>query len=119
MLNATDDLYFEFDLKIIQDVFTNFGGKNNTLQFTLDIFNFANLLNSEWGLYKQVNNSALLVPQNVAALVPGGAVVPTFKLATFGNYPLGGGADGYPGTYRNNNSYASTYYMQFGLRYSF
>ncbi|MEM9932268.1 MAG: TonB-dependent receptor [Bacteroidota bacterium] len=39
-----------FDLKIAQEVFLNMGnGKRNTLEFTLDIFNFANLLNNEWG----------------------------------------------------------------------
>jgi hypothetical protein len=42
----------QVDLRIVQDVFTNVGGSNNTLQFTLDIFNFGNFLNSSWGIYQ-------------------------------------------------------------------
>jgi len=37
------------DLKIAQDIFTNIGDRRNTLQFTMDIFNFTNMLNKNWG----------------------------------------------------------------------
>ncbi len=37
------------DLKIIQDIGTNIGGKDHKLQLTLDIFNFTNLINKNWG----------------------------------------------------------------------
>lgn len=37
------------DLKLIQDIGTNIAGKDHKLQFTLDINNFSNLLNSNWG----------------------------------------------------------------------
>lgn len=37
------------DLKFMQEFFVNVGGKRNTLQFSLDIFNFTNLLNPNWG----------------------------------------------------------------------
>ena len=41
-----------FDVKFIQDFFTNFGtDRKYTLQFTLDILNAGNLLNDEWGTY--------------------------------------------------------------------
>lgn len=102
----------QIDIRIVQDIFTNLGGRNNTLQLTLDIFNFGNFLNKSWGVFKSLNNSALLVPANQALLAPGGTTVPTFRLATFANYPV-------TDTFRNNNSYFSTYYMQFGIRYSF
>ncbi len=39
----------QFDIKILQDIFTNIGGKRNTLQLSLDIFNVGNLLNKDWG----------------------------------------------------------------------
>ena len=107
----------QVDLRIVQDVFTNLGGSNNTLQFTLDIFNFGNLLNSEWGIYQTINAPAILTPVTLPA--QGSATMPTFRIATFANQPVAGGTSGYPGTYRANNSYASTYYMQFGLRYTF
>ncbi|MCB9503177.1 MAG: TonB-dependent receptor [Deferribacteres bacterium] len=38
-----------FDVKIIQDFYLNAGGKRHTFQITFDIFNFANLLNKDWG----------------------------------------------------------------------
>ena len=34
--------------------------RRNTLQFGVDIKNFLNLLNSDWGIYKTVNNTSLL-----------------------------------------------------------
>lgn len=102
----------EFDVRVMQDVFVNIGKKRNTIQFTLDIFNFANLLNSNWGLVQVANASAPLVLTNAAALVPGGTVRPTFRLNTDRGHVL---AD----TFRDNVSIASTYYMQFGLRYIF
>ena len=37
------------DLKFLQDFSLNAGGKKNTLQLSLDIFNFTNLLNKDWG----------------------------------------------------------------------
>ncbi len=38
-----------FDLAIRQDVGIKAGGKLHNIQLSLDIFNFANLLNNEWG----------------------------------------------------------------------
>ncbi len=37
------------DLHFAQDFYIDVNGKRNTLQFTFDIFNFTNMLNSEWG----------------------------------------------------------------------
>lgn len=102
----------QFDLKIAQDIFTNIANRKNTLQFTLDIMNLGNLLNPSWGIFKQINSSAILAPANTAALTPGGTTVPTFRMATIGGVPVSE-------TFRDNNSITSTYYMQFGLRYIF
>ena len=102
----------QIDIKFIQDIFTDLGGKRNTLQFTIDIFNFGNMLNKDWGAFDQVNASSVLVPTNQNALVPGGGVVPTFRLQTDRGKPV-------TETFRDNNSIISTWYMQFGLRYIF
>jgi hypothetical protein len=102
----------QVDLKIIQDIFTNLGGKKNTIQLTLDIFNFGNWLNKDWGTFDQVNAAGILVPTNQNNLVPGGTVRPTFRLQTDRGQPV-------TSTYRDNNSITSTYYMQFGIRYIF
>jgi hypothetical protein len=102
----------QLDLRFAQDIFTNVGGKKNTIQFTVDIFNFGNLLNKNWGAFDAVNAPGILVPTNQAALVPGGNVRPTFRLQTDRGQPV-------TSTFRDVNSIASTYFMQFGLRYIF
>ncbi|MEO7925042.1 MAG: carboxypeptidase regulatory-like domain-containing protein [Chitinophagaceae bacterium] len=100
------------DLKFMQDLFVKSGKSRNTLQFTLDIFNVGNMINPSWGKVKTINASSILVPQNQNSLVPGGTVVPTFRLATDrGNIITR--------TFRDNVSVASTYSVQFGLRYIF
>jgi hypothetical protein len=70
------------------------------------------LIDPNWGKVKTINASSILVPTNQANLVPGGTVVPTFRLATDRNAPI-------TQTFRDNVSVASTYYMQMGLRYIF
>jgi hypothetical protein len=100
------------DLRFSQDIFVNVGKNRNTLQFTVDIMNFGNLLNKDWGIVKQVNAASILVPTNVSSLTPGGTVRPTFRLQTDRGNPVSE-------TYRDDNSLTSTYYMQFGLRYIF
>ena len=38
-----------FDLRLEQEVFANFAGRNRGLSVALDVFNVGNLLNSDWG----------------------------------------------------------------------
>ena len=102
----------QVDVKILQDIFMNVGKNRNTVQLSLDIFNFGNLINPNWGKVRSVNASSLLVPTNQNALVPGGTVKPTFRLQTDRNNPV-------TDTFRDNVSVFSTYYMQMGLRYIF
>jgi hypothetical protein len=102
----------QVDVKILQDLFANFGKRRNTFQFSVDIFNFGNLLNASWGKVKSTNATSILVPTNAPSLVPGGTVVPTFRLATDrGNIITR--------TFRDNVSTVSTYSIQFGIRYIF
>lgn len=102
----------QVDVKFVQDLFTNVGKNRNTVQFSIDIFNFGNLLNPSWGRVKAVNASSILVPQNVSSLTPGGTTRPTFRLAADrGNIITS--------TFRDVVSTASTYFMQFGIRYIF
>jgi len=102
----------QVDFKFLQDIFVNIGGKRNTLQFSFDVFNLGNLLNRSWGVKKLTNSRGILVPQNASALGGAGNPRPTFVLATDRNAPIST-------TFRNDVSLASTYYMQFGLRYIF
>jgi hypothetical protein len=111
----------QVDVKLAQDIFTDLGGKRNTLQFTADIFNIGNLLNRNWGTVQTVNVASnnvasILFPTNVttnnSTVAPGGTTRPTFRLATDRGQPV-------TSTFRDLNALASTYYMQFGLRYIF
>ncbi|WCT10657.1 TonB-dependent receptor [Mucilaginibacter jinjuensis] len=102
----------QFDFKFLQDIFTNVGGKRNTIQFSLDILNVGNFLNKEWGIQRSVATSNILVPKNIASLVPGGNVKPTFTLQTDRNLPASQ-------TFRDNVGFGSTWTMQFGFRYIF
>ncbi len=102
----------QFDIKIIQDIFSNINGKRNTVQLSIDILNVGNLINNEWGIQKVVNNSNILVPTNAASLVPGGTVKPTYRLGQDRGALI-------KDTYRTNLAFNSTYYFQVGLRYIF
>jgi len=100
------------DLKFIQDVFTKIGKSKNSVQFTIDIFNFGNIINSDWGKLKTINASSILTPTNQASLIPGGTVVPQFRLAAVNNEII-------TKTFRDRVDVNSTYSIQFGLRYLF
>ena len=100
----------QFDFRITQEVFKKIGGGNNSFQFIVDIFNVGNLLNRNWGNFKFVNNSAILVPQNVSSI--SATTKPTFRL----NNAQG---DIVRETFGTSQTVSSTYYMQFGFRYNF
>ncbi len=93
------------DLRVLQDFFLNVGKSRHTLQVTLDIFNFLNLLNKEWGVHRYVTNDSYKLV-NVEKMTD---YVPTF-------------------TYRGTTSQdqvstvsdpASRWRMQIGIRYIF
>ena len=100
------------DFRFMQDIFSNVGGKRNTLQFSVDVLNLGNLLNKEWGLQRSVATSSILVPTNQASLAPGGTTRPTFRLQTDTNTPT-------TRTFRDVVGFGSTFSMQFGIRYIF
>ena len=91
------------DLKFLQDYNFNVGnGKKNTIQFSIDILNFGNLLSSEWGLVQQPNN-----------IQPIGVTVDGSGNPTYTFNPDQTKTFGY------DSSLASRWQMQFGLRYIF
>ena len=102
----------QFDFRFQQDIFTNIGGKRNTIQFNWDVVNFGNLLNKYWGVQRNSNTSSILVPTNVASLTPNGTTRPAFRIATESNTPITHG-------YRDSVGFGSTWSMQFGVRYIF
>ena len=102
----------QVDIRLTQEIFKDFGQTKNNFQFTLDIMNFGNLLSSQWGNVNFVQTAGVLVPRNVSALSPGGTTKPEFWLNTFNNKPVSS-------TFGTSQTFASTYYMQFGFRYNF
>ena len=107
---ATSPWRNQFDFRLVQEVFKNVGGTKNSFQFTADIFNFGNLLNRNWGTYNFVNQANILVPTNVSDI--SATTAPTFRLNTTGG-------DVVRSTFGTTQSFTSTYYMQFGVRYNF
>lgn len=93
-----------FDVKVLQDFnFKVSGDKTNTLQFSLDILNLGNLINSDWGLVQQ--------PNNVQPI--GVTVDPISNQPTYTFNPDQKETFGY------DSSLLSRWQMQFGLRYIF
>jgi outer membrane receptor protein involved in Fe transport len=58
------------DLKFMQDFSINAFGKNHTLQFSADIFNFTNMLNEDWGRKKFVPGNIGLIRTETAGENP-------------------------------------------------
>ena len=64
------------DLKFLQDFSINTGDTKHTLQFSLDIFNFTNLINSDWGERRVVGNFNEV---SLIDVVDGGNANPAFN----------------------------------------
>lgn len=81
------------------------------LTVTLDIFNFANFINRDWGKVRSVGFGGVIPPLNYASKEAGSMVGPTGARARFTWSP----------TYQfaNEQNVASNYRMQLSIRYSF
>ena len=99
--------YTNVDMKLLQDIAFNVGGKTNTLQLSIDILNVANLISSDWGV-RQVANPSALSPLRVDSFGDDGE--PVFEYV--------GPAEG-EGTFVDDVSEFSRWRVQFGLRYLF
>lgn len=103
----------QLDFRLLQDFFIDIKGdkkKRNTLQLSLDIFNFGNLLNSNWGVYQTQNRNTLITFRGYDAQKN-----PTFQ------YPYLNATTKTPlrETFRDDISLISRWQMQVGLRYIF
>lgn len=99
----------QFDLRFSQDLYSGIAGGDNSLQFFWDVFNVGNLFNRSWGVRHQARGQLLQVT-NVSEI--SNTQAPTFRLMLEGNELP-------ENTYRVNETISSTYYMQFGVRFSF
>lgn len=95
------------DLRIMHDININVGKKIHTLQFTADIINVTNLLNSNWGRVYFVSNTFNSTSSlGLTRVNSGTAADPTYKFVT-------------PSTPYSVDQLASRYQAQIGARYSF
>jgi len=104
---AGSTLWFsQIDIRILQDFVFKNGKKNNTIQFSLDIQNFGNLLSSNWGVRKLATNSGFYQPISVAGFSGTGKPQFNFDPST-------------KGTFTASPDLLSRWQMQFGIRYIF
>ncbi|WP_445752771.1 TonB-dependent receptor domain-containing protein [Polaribacter sp.] len=97
-----------FDVRITEDIYIT-KDKKNKLQLSLDFLNFGNLLNSEWGVPRFVNQRTLLNYRGVNA-----SGEPIYRLNTIS------GTSTFPTeTFRNSTSIGDTWRLQLGIRYTF
>ncbi|MBX3132110.1 MAG: TonB-dependent receptor [Gemmatimonadaceae bacterium] len=116
------------DLSASQDLSALFGGKKNSLQVRVDILNFTNMLNSDWGLAQFAVNNAPLIPRSFQTTGTVGGVACTVVA------PCNGPADGTGAaiytmrvingqlqnrTFQKSANTNDVWRMQLGLRYTF
>ena len=100
-----------FDFRWSRDFFVKIGKTKNTLQLSLDILNIGNLLNSKWGVTKNMSGAN------------GGRIL-TYKGKDESNTPIFSmykDSDGnYPTeSFTRNLNYSECWKLQIGLRYVF
>ncbi|RAI83918.1 TonB-dependent receptor [Algoriphagus yeomjeoni] len=96
-----------FDVRVLQDIFTNIGERRNTLQVSLDVVNFGNLLNKDWGIQQRTNGAQNLLSRSGAV-----SANPNYVMnQVSGQLPTS--------PYQNVSNFSTTWSMQIGLRYIF
>ena len=109
---------FEFttDLRFIQDFYIETGnGKRNTLQITLDIFNFTKLINDEWGRNRFAGSFGNYNIVNLDGNTLGGNTVPSYTV----NTQVLDGENPWTGRIDDSGFRSSRWQGQLGLRYIF
>ncbi len=102
--------FSNLDLRILQDILPLSKHRNYGLQISLDVENFTNMLNNDWGVSKRLtyNNGAIL--QTVAA--PTAITAATYRMQLVsGALPVS--------TFTSNVTAFDTYRMNLGLRLTF
>ena len=96
--------FSQVDLRILQDFNFNAGSSTRTVQFSIDILNLGNLLNSKWGVRKYATTSGYFQPLSVSLA----GSVPTYQFDPTARR-----------TFVASPDLLSRWQMQFGLRFIF
>jgi hypothetical protein len=111
-------MVFRGDLSVVQEVFANFLGKRNSLQFRVDVINFGNLLDKDWGVGRKFtfgsnnNIQPLVVPSTAQGGPVDGQGRAQYRFRNTGNQLL-------TDPLAFNNSLEDVWQLQFSLRYNF
>lgn len=99
-----------FDVRLSQTLFNNMATKGDKVQITLDVLNFGNLLNSEWGIqdYNVSSYGAAVLAKSGTAATPD----PSFTMLRENNELV-------KKPTRVASTTASTWTMMIGFKYSF
>lgn len=107
---------FTMDLRFLQDFYVEMAnGKRNILQFSVDIFNFTNLLNKDWGRRRfagSFGNYNLIDLQNVTL---GSTTTPEYSV----NSEILEGNEPWTNRLDDSGFRSSRWQMQLGVRYIF
>lgn len=70
----------KFDLHFSQEIFSKIGGRKNSLELTIDIFNVGNMLNKNWGVeyYVSHGNFQLIKFKSMSKDANGDRTIPSF-----------------------------------------
>lgn len=106
-------MVYRADASVMQEVFTDFLGKRNSLQLRLDFLNIGNLINKDWGVGQRfvVGTST----GHVRPLLARGADSQgraLYRMANVGNQLLST-------SYEPTSTIADVFRLQFSLRYTF
>jgi hypothetical protein len=109
--------YQRLDLHLAQDFYIITGKTKNTLEVSVDIINFGNLLDNNWGLYQTSFNG---FSSGTTTVLSYKGIDPATGRATY-SFPYLDKANLIPVTksFINNTSQLSRYQAQIGLRYIF
>ena len=107
-------MFNRVDLSVMQDIFKNIGGKRNAGQIRLDITNFGNLLNHDWGVSERV--VVATTGANGAQILTNGAADTTgraaYRMAVVNNELA-------KATFQTNTALGDVYQFLLSFRYSF
>ncbi len=100
------------DFSVAQDVFVKIAGKRNAFQIRMDILNFTNMLNKDWGVSQRAT-----APQLLNFVSRDANNVPTYRLAT--QRLTDGSTILARDSYQYNSSVFDVWSAQLGIRYIF
>ncbi len=100
-------MVFRADLSVIQEFYGEFIGKKNSLQVRVDILNFTNLLNKQWGVGDNFVTTQPLIFRSIDT-----EGKPVYRLRSVGGKLI-------DKTFEKSASVFDVYRIQLGVRYNF